>query len=132
MPKCDNFVFWSPVPAGSTFKIKATGDTATFRVRTERSRNGEDLPDWMTNDLVPGPASQAIAATDRWDFTTTMTLTSAPNAPIKLEAWVEDGAGNDVQIPGPDGPMTLRCDWEFDAVGASVVEIVVAGPQGGN
>ena len=127
MANCDNIVFWSPVPAGSIFKIKATGDVNVFDITVGRSRNGGDETPLGHKQVVPGPASQSVAKGDRWTFTVVMTLFNKPKSPVSLKAWLEDGSSAKVHLPDATGaPTDLHCEWEFTTPGASLIKIFVA------
>ena|ERR1700741_1462933 len=127
MPDCDNIVFWSPVPAGSVFKIKAAGDKTAFTIVVGRSRNGAPKPVIPFADLVPGPAQQVINAGDRWSFTPVISLFSSVTKPVTVEAWVEDAAGAPVTLPDDAGAQQpLHCNWSFTAIGGTPLKIFVA------
>jgi hypothetical protein len=126
MPNCDNIVFWSPVPAGSVFKIKAAGDINTFDVTVGRSMNGGHQTPFSFEQVVPGPASQTVAQGQRWVFTAVVSLFTTPANAVTLNAWVEDPAGTKVQLPDANGaPANLECDWSFATDGASLIKIFV-------
>lgn len=126
MANCDNIVFWSPVPSGSVFKIKAAGDKNVFDITVGRSMNGANQTPFGFTALVPGPASQQVVSGQRWVFTAVVSLFSTPTNPVTLDAWVEDAAGNKVQLPDANGaPQDLVCDWTFAAMGAGMVKIFV-------
>jgi len=126
MANCDNIVFWSPVPSGSIFKVKAAGDKNVFDITVGRSMNGANQTPVGFKSLVPGPASQEVVSGQRWVFTCVVSLFSTPSNPVTLDAWVEDAQGNKVQLPDADGaPQDLDCDWAFATVGANMVKIFV-------
>src|SRR3954447_9202004 len=91
MPNCPNLVFWSPVPVGSTLKVSASGDQNVFDVTVGRSRNGQALTPFGFKQVVPGPATQAVAADENWAFTPVVSVFSTPQAPVTLNASVVDG-----------------------------------------
>jgi hypothetical protein len=126
MANCDNIVFWSPVPAGSIFKIKAAGDINTFDITVGRSMNGKPQTPFGFKAVVPGPASQAVAKGERWVFTAVVSLFDTPKNPVTLSAWVEDSTGTKVQLTDADGDSAnLECEWQFAAAGASLIKIFV-------
>jgi hypothetical protein len=126
MANCDPVVFWSPVPAGSVFKIKAAGDKTAFTIIVGRSRNGTPKGVFPFADLVPGPAQQVISAGDRWIFTPVISLFHTVPAPVTVEAWVEDAAGATVTLPDDAGAaQPLRCSWSFTAIGGNAIKIFV-------
>jgi hypothetical protein len=127
MANCDNVVFWSPVPAGSVFKIKAAGDKNAFTIIVGCSLNGSLKPVMPFADLVPGPAKQVISAGDRWAFTPVISVFHTVSEPITVDAWVEDGSGNTISLPDDAGaPQPLKCSWTFTAVGGNALKIFVA------
>ncbi len=128
MANCPNLVFWSPVPAGSTFKVQASGDQNVFDVTVGRGLNGVQQTPLGFNAIVPGPASQPIAAGDQWSFTPVVALFATPLNPVTLTAWIQDAAGKDVVIAGSGGAasVTLRCQWQFASEGAQMIKILVA------
>ncbi|HEU4888068.1 MAG TPA: hypothetical protein VFV49_09290 [Thermoanaerobaculia bacterium] len=127
MANCDNIVFWSPVPSGSVFKIKAAGDKTSFTIVVGRSRNGTAKPVIPFGDLVPGPAEQVVNAGDRWSFTPVISLFHTGTDPVTVEAWVEDGAGTTLNLPDDNGaPQPLQCSWTFNTVGGNALKIFVA------
>lgn len=124
---CDNIVFWSPVPAGSVFKIKAAGDKTAFTIVVGRSRNGSPKPVIPFRDICPGPASQVINAGDRWSFTPVISVFHTPPQPVTVQAWVEDSAGNVLKFSDDDGnAIQLKCDWSFNTIGGNALKIFVA------
>jgi hypothetical protein len=126
MSNCDNIVFWSPVPAGSIFKIKGVGDVNTFDITVGRSRNGAHQTPIGHKQIVPGPASQSVAAGERWAFTVVVSLFSTPPDPVQINAWLEDAGGKKVQLPDANGaPADLLCSWVFASDGASLIKIFV-------
>jgi len=126
MANCDNYVFWSPVPAGATFNIKAAGDQHVFNVVVGRASNGAQVAPWLHPQVDPGPATQRIKAKDKWTFSPVVALFAKPNNPVTLEAWMSDAKGQDVTIPGNGASVTLRCLWQFDDKGAFDIDIDVA------
>jgi hypothetical protein len=127
MANCDTIVFWSPVPAGSVFKIKAAGDKTAFTIVVGRSRNGTPKGVMPFADLVPGPAQQVVAATDRWVFTPVISLFHAVTTPVTVEAWVEDAGGTTITLPDDAGAQQpLHCNWTFTAIGGHPLKIFVA------
>jgi len=127
MANCESIVFWSPVPSGSVFKIKAAGDKTAFTIVGGRSRNGTSKPVMPFSDLVPGPAEQVVNTGDRWSFTPVISLFQDVPQAITVEAWVEDGNGTTISLPDDSGaPQPLNCTWAFSAMGGNVLKIFVA------
>jgi len=128
MANCPNLVFWSPIPDGSTFKIKASGDADAFSITVGCSRNGGIKPILHHDDVVTnGPASQAIAAGDRWAFTPAISIFHTPANDVAVEAWVEGPDGKDVMLPTDEGStFPAHCQWTFNAVGGQLLTILIA------
>ncbi len=123
---CDSIVFWSPVPGGSVFKIKGTGDQNVFNVTVGCSRNGGHETPFGHKQVVPGPASRVVVKGERWVFTVIVALFSKPPNPVVIEAWIEDTAGGTVTLPDADGtPSNLRCQWKIASVGSNMIKIFV-------
>lgn len=113
---CGTLVIWSRVPVGSIFKIRARGDVNLFNALAGVVLNGQSRPMLRHDDIVPGPAEIAIdGPRQKWIIRPTVILTGDPDQPIELEAWLEDTAGNVVQVPdGADGLEDARCQWSID------------------
>ncbi len=125
MANCPSLVFWSPVPAGSTLKVSATGDQNVFDVTVGRSRNGQPLTPFGFKQVVPGPASQAIAEGENWAFTPVVSVFVTPQSPVTLSASVVDASGNVVTLANGGGGIKLECQWQFASEGASMIKILV-------
>ena len=133
MANCDNVVFWSPVPAGSVFKIKAAGDQNAFTIIVGRSRNGSLKPVIPFGDLFPGPAKQVINAGDRWVFTPVISVLHSVPQPVTVDAWVEDSAGNPISLPDDAGAPQPLIEglgvplggpaWRLDHKGGQIVAL---------
>ena len=111
---CGTRVIWDPVPKGSTFKLKATGDEHLFNVFASVSLAGETQKPLRHGDIVPGPAELVISGKKRWVIKPTLFLSADPEEPVVMTAWLEN-QGKIVQLKDDDGSLfDAKCEWKLD------------------
>ena len=124
---CDTLVLWSPIPAGSVFKIKAAGNKTQFSIVVGTTLNDANQPVIPFANLVPGPAQQIVSAGQRWLFSPIVALFKELTPGVTVEAWVEDPNGAPVSLPDAAGAaQPLHCHWTFTKKGARGLDIFVA------
>ena len=128
---CGTLIRWSPVPAGSKFKIKATGDDDAYSIAVGVAKKGKKRPTIRHDAIDPGPAERpeppnTIEAGDRWSFVPLITFFHEPDEPTTVEAWIEDENGKIVEVDGAPGQKRLaKCDWTIDDLEQSPFMITI-------
>jgi hypothetical protein len=127
MAPCGTAVVWTSVPVGSIFKLQCIGDGNTFDVSAFVSMNDDPQPSLEHDDIVPGPASVEITGKkQRWDIAPTLIVVSPLTKGIVMKAWLEDAAGNIVQVPdGNGGQEPAQCEWTTAKTAGTTLEILI-------
>lgn len=122
----DPFVFWTGVPAGSTFKLQCDGKKSDYDFVVLVSLNGSPKPNIEIDDVNPGPAKQPIQKKQKWIISPTLIVMKKLTKAITLTASVVDKNKQPVQVPdGNGGQIPAEAQWKSGKAAGSTLEVTI-------
>lgn len=122
----DPFVFWTGVPAGSTFKLRCDGKKGTYDFVALVSENGTPEPSIEIDDVNPGPAKQVMDKNQKWIISPTLIVMNKLTKAVTLTASIVGKNDQPVQVPDGNGnQIPAEAEWQSGKAAGSTLEVSI-------
>ncbi|MDP9190648.1 MAG: hypothetical protein M3P06_02985 [Acidobacteriota bacterium] len=123
---CNPLIIWRPIPAGSRFIPKTSGDDSVYDVVVFVTKNGQALEKLRHAEIAAGTAEVPFVEGDQFVFDVALTLMNKPANSITLDLQVVDTNGAAVSVAdGTGGQRPASCSSAFDDPAQSPIMIKV-------
>ena len=122
---CSSLIIWRPVPVGSRFVPRTSGDESAYNVTVFVTRNGEAATPLRHDAIAAGTAEVTFAENDQYVFDVVLPVLHTPTQNVGLDLRIVDANDVVVQVSdGSGGERLASCSSAFDTAATMTFKVI--------